>query len=322
MLCPGKMSALAHTLGREPSEQKVQRISMLGPLSEARAEISGMAWFANDLVLLPQFPARTGSNGESHVFKLSEAQLRHYVRTPNAAALDPAPVRWIDPVSADIPGFDGFEAIAFHGKSAFVAVESNGEAGVVGYLLRGDVDDDLTEIKLDAGTKVPLPAQDHVGNLAYEALAVTDSSIYILYEVNGATNQKARVYIFDHELQPQGTTTVTHLEYRITDATAVEDNRFWVTNVFWPGDTWTPGHCPLADRFGLGATHSKSQAVERLVELEITSRGLVAVDTEPLQFRLEGGETRNWEGLARLDGGFLVVTDEHPESVLGFVKSN
>src|SRR5690606_28628256 len=140
--------------------------------------------------------------------------------------------------------------------------------------LRGEVDRALNQVTLQVKYMARLPAQDHVGNLAYEALAVTNTLVYVLYEVNGATNAAARVFVFDHDLNPKPTSTVSHLEYRITDATSVEGNRFWVTNVFWPGASWKPGHCTLAERFGVGATHRTSRAVERLVELEITPHGL------------------------------------------------
>jgi hypothetical protein len=50
---------------------------------------------------------------------------------------------------------------------------------------------------------------------------------------------------------------------------------------------------------------------------------IVLVDSPPMQMELLGStqnDARNWEGLVRLDNrGFLLVTDEHPKTILGFI---
>lgn len=43
-------------------------------------------------------------------------------------------------------------------------------------------------------------------------------------------------------------------------------------------------------------------------------------NTPPIQLQLIDGVSRNWEGLVRLDErGFLLITDEFPETILAFV---
>jgi len=45
------------------------------------------------------------------------------------------------------------------------------------------------------------------------------------------------------------------------------------------------------------------------------------VNQPPVELELIDAQTsRNWEGIARLDKrGFLVVTDEHPGTILAFI---
>ena len=46
---------------------------------------------------------------------------------------------------------------------------------------------------------------------------------------------------------------------------------------------------------------------------------IVRTSTPPIQLYLEE-KSRNWEGLARVDGkGFLMIVDEHPRTILAFI---
>jgi hypothetical protein len=95
-----------------------------------------------------------------------------------------------------------------------------------------------------------------------------------------------------------------------------------VINYFYPGDEDLKSTLdPIAEEFGQGLTHSGSEIVERLVEFQYRPEGIEFSGSAPIQLQRRGdGEARNWEGIARLDDlGFLLVTDEHPETILGFV---
>ncbi len=78
---------------------------------------------------------------------------------------------------------------------------------------------------------------------------------------------------------------------------------------------------PLSRQYGQGASHAESEVVERLVEFQVVDGKIVRTKTAPIQLVLAAdGEARNWEGIVRLDGvGFLLVTDQYPETILGFV---
>ena len=302
--------------GVAPREHPITEIPLSAGLERPEAEISGLAWYGEQLVILPQYPERLGHN----VFVMERSAVEAWLDGRGTA---PAP-RAV-PISAtgleSVPGFEGFEAIAFHGDRVFVTVEIE-DGGAEGRLIAGRVDGDLEGIELDVGTTARLSPQAELDNLAYEALAVTADRVMVFYETNGKNNAAPRVRAFDHDLRPLEDLGLAHLEYRITDVSEVEaDGRLWAVNYFWPGEEWSPGACPLAARFGVGATHARAQYVERIVPLRIGDRGVEPAG-EPLQLELDPEGARNWEGIVRLPGrGFLIVTDEHPSSMLAFVPA-
>ena len=81
-----------------------------------------------------------------------------------------------------------------------------------------------------------------------------------------------------------------------------------------------PASDPLAQKFGLGPTHSQNETVERLVKMTYSASGITLADAPPIMLTLIPDTSRNWEGLVLLDGrGFLLVTDKFPETILAFV---
>ena len=102
-----------------------------------------------------------------------------------------------------------------------------------------------------------------------------------------------------------------------------DSGRFWAINYLYPGDVdkLQPDDDALIRQYGQGPSHAQSEIVERLVEFQIVDGKISRTQTPPIQLELAAsGEARNWEGIARLDGlGFLIVTDQHPETILGFV---
>ena len=100
--------------------------------------------------------------------------------------------------------------------------------------------------------------------------------------------------------------------------------RFWAINYLYPGDVQklTPAEDGLTRQYGQGSSHAQSENVERLVEFQVIGEKIVRTQSPPIQLVLAAsGEARNWEGIVRLEGvGFLLVTDQYPETILGFVS--
>ncbi len=308
-----------------PAEYPVTTIPLAGPLARASAEISGLAWYGDTLILLPQYPTFVGQG--SFLYALPKSAIVDYLDGRSADPLTPQAIPFAAPGLADtIPGFQGYEAIAFAGDEVYLTVEADGRNGPMGYLVRGTIAPDLSQIAIDADSLVEIAPQSSRGNTSDETLLVDGDTLVTLYEVNGAAlNQRPAAHLFSLGGIVTGTVPMAALEYRVTDATAVDGNgRFWVINYFFPGDTdLRPATDPLSEQFGLGATHQQHKQVERLVELQLGAAAITLTGAPPIQLQLPDDEARNWEGLVRLDDrGFLLATDKFPTTILGFVAVN
>ena len=323
-------------------EQQIQEIPIIdiplaGPLSTAKAEISGMAWYGEHVFLLPQYPNRfRDDEGNDQLFYIPKAAILSFLgaeSTDSATAILPSPVplHYSGKSPAEqIAGFQGYEALAFVENRVFLLVEARYEDGMTGYVVQGEIEPDLSQITITGPISPRIPPQSEIGNMSYESLLVLpENQLLILYEANGAqVNSTPFGQVFDGSLQPVHTMTLATVEYRMTDATTLDaTGRFWAINTFWTGDkALSTTSDPIAGQFGRGKTHAESRAVERLIELEITGTEIALSGTPPIQLQLdlETG-TRNWEGLVRFHDqngeyeGFLLVTDQHPSTMLGFV---
>ncbi|MBP6806289.1 MAG: hypothetical protein KA362_19410 [Chloroflexi bacterium] len=307
-----------------PAEYPVTTIPLVGPLANADAEISGLAWYGDTLILLPQYPTFAGKG--SFLYALPKSALLDYLdgRSPEPLTPQAIPFTAVG-LATKIPGFQGYEAIAFAGDEVYLTVEADGRSGPMGYLVHGTIASDLSQITIDAATLVEISPQTARGNTSDETLLVNDDTVATLYEVNGAAlNENPVAHLFTLDGVMTGAVPMAALEYRVTDATEVDGNgRFWVINYFYPGDTdLRPQTDPLGEQFGLGATHQQHEQVERLVELQLGAEAITLTGAPPIQLQLPDDEARNWEGLVRLDDrGFLLATDKFPTTILGFVAA-
>lgn len=332
---PATAAAMADTSAL-PLEERAQLIPLAGPLASPQAEISGLAWHGDRLILLPQYPGRfavgadsvdlAGAlNDEGALFAISKADLLAFLDGTHPEALRPEPVPFAAPgLASGVPGFEGFEAVAFRGDEVFVLIESAGTGAMQGFLATGRVAAD-GGVRLDAGSLEPLPPQARLDNLSYETLLATPDGVIALQEANGAAvNPTPEAYRYDAHSTLRDSLRVPTLEYRLTDATEADSaGRFWVMNFFYPGDhrLLRPGPDALAAKFGQGRTHRQRATVERLVELHVDGGRIVPTERAPLQLELlDGSVSRNWEGIARLDArGFLAATDTYPTTMLAFI---
>jgi hypothetical protein len=311
-----------------PVEVEVVSIPLRGDLTDPQAEISGLAWFGDFLVLLPQYPnrfahARPGSHGT--LFAIAEDEILAVLDGRSTEPILPRPVALIAPGLAEsVDGYNGLEAICFLDDRVFITIESRSEDGMQGYLLGGVVSPGLETVELEVDRMVPIPVQVDIGNMAEESLLLADGRVVTIHEANGVNvNPEPVAHLFDPDLGHAGSVSMPNVEYRVTDATALDDrNRFWVINYFYPPELakLKPAHDLWSEQFGKGASHSECPTVERLLEFRYTDEGVRRTRTPPLQLRLLGTEIcRNWEGLVRLqDRGFLLATDKYPETLLGF----
>ncbi len=309
-----------------PLEVPIITLPLDGPIDDSQAEISGMDWYEDKLVLLPQYPERFGEGDAGAVFVLEKDDILAYLAGESSDPLQPRPIPFISSGLANrIAGYEGFEAIAFAGDRVYLTVESSPQ-GMLGYLVAGYVGGDLEFISLEAGSRLPIQPQTDIANFSDEAIVIFGNRLVTVYEANGRlVNASPVVHLFDASPQARDMLPFTNIEYRLTDATRIDDfGRFWMPNTFFIGDIQLMTlDDPIADQYGKGVTHSQVIIVERLLEFQFSEQGIVRSDSSPILLQLaEDGMTRNWEAIARLDDmGFLIATDEHPETILAFVAA-
>lgn len=301
------------------TEQPVTVLDLTGPIAVPEAELSGLGWHGETLILLPQYPERFGE-GDGALFALPKADI--LAALDGQTPLEPTPVSLNAPgLKESIPNFQGYESIVFNGDQVFLTIEAGEGTDMHGYIVSGEISADESQITLDTSNVVEIPMAFPSDNHSDEAILIEDDSVMTFFEINGAgLNSAPAAHIFDFDLNPQGTISFPNVEYRITDA-AADGNNFWVINYFFPGDTdLATGNDPLVAAYGEGPTHAQHDQVERLVEMTYSPNGITFADTAPIQLTLDGDNARNLEGLVALDEqGFLLVTDKFPSTLLMFV---
>ncbi|MCZ2128412.1 MAG: hypothetical protein LC099_11650 [Anaerolineales bacterium] len=303
-------------------EQTPLSLQLSGASAYPDAELSGLAWHGDTLILLPQYPERFGA-GDGALFALPKAQILAALDATPQTPLEPFLVHLSAPnLKNSIANFQGYEAIAFNGDQVFVTIEAGWGTDMHGYLVGGRISPDQSEIALDTSNVREIPLAFPSDNHSDEALLVVGDSILTFFEINGADlNRAPAAHVFDFDLNPKGTLPFPNIEYRITDAALDADNTFWAINYFFPGDAnLAVKNDSLAEKYGRGKTHAQHSQVERLVEMTYSPDGIALTDSAPIQLTLDGDTARNLEGLEVLDDkGFLLVTDKFPTTLFLFV---
>lgn len=300
-------------------EVKVQEIKLSGLITDKKQEISGMDWYQDRLFLLPE-------NMGGFLFSISKGEILNAIKSGNKLPITPKKTRFKTPdYSSLIKGFDGFEAIAFDGDKIYITIESEHRGEMVSYLAWGKIDSKSLEVVIDEKDLETIKTPIQLNNLSFESLLINDENIIMIYEANGSNLRKNPTQsVFTHNSKNISQVNFPNIEYRITDATRMDNNdRFWVINYFWPGDKklLNPGEDSVLNMVKQGSSHFKSDQIERLVEFQMNEGEISISHTKPIQLFLESDASRNWEAVARLDDkGLLIATDKHPRMIFGYVQ--
>ncbi len=304
-------------------EQPVTQIQLAGPVADRKAELSGLAWYGDNLILLPQYPNVFADGGDGYLFYLPKDEITAYLDGAHQTPLEPRPIQLTAPgLMEQIPNYQGLESIGFSGSRVFITIEAGEGVDMQGYLISGTISKDLSTMYLDTTNLAPIPVQAKSENHTDESLLVLDDKVITFYEVNGKLIVADPVaHVFDFDLNPLGTIPMTNLEYRLTDTALASETEFWGINYFFPGDTdLAPLDDPITDEYGKGESQSQFEQVERLVKFEYSDTGITLAHAAPVSLKLASKDANNWEGLALLDDrGFLMATDKYPSTILAFV---
>jgi len=300
--------------------QAIEEIPLNGSITKEKAELSGVAWVGDTLILLPQYPEKFGPK-EGVLFAIPKQAILDYLDGKSKEPLTPYEIVLSAPGLKDsIHDYEGFESIGSWNNTIYLTIESGKDHNMLGYLVSGTISADQKEIALDTSHIVEIEPAIQMDNRTDEALVITQNKIFTFFEVNGASlNPHPAVHVFSLDLTPQDIISFPNLEYRVTDATLGPNGEIWVINNLTPNDAelFTKSD-PLIEKYNV-ENSAYVQQVERLVKLDFSVDGITLANSPPVQILL-AKEPRNWEGLVLLDDrGFLLVTDKRPDTMLGFL---
>ena len=302
-------------------EADVQIIPLLGIINDRDQEISGMDWYKNNLILLPE-------NLNGYLFSIPKTELHLRISSIDTTPIKPERIPFKTPnYKESLPGFDSFEAIAFRGDEVYVSIEIRYPDSMATLMARGHVNPLTREVVLPEQNLVQFKVPKFIDNMSYESLIIDGTNIFAFFESNGK-NLLDSAYALSYSLKSKliKKSRMPFIEYRITDVTKIYNNRFWAINYFFPRDSaiLKPFNDPLAQKYGEGETHIRSDRVERLIEFEISKGEINLTDQAPIQLVLEGEKTsRKWEAISKYDNeGFLLATDKYPTTMLVFVPNS
>lgn len=316
----------------EKGEQKsgsttIQILPLQGEIAAKKSEISGLAWYKEQLIILPQYPDRFSKNGAAALFRIPKEDLLAYIDGKTKEEFDPVRIEFDDRSIGDsIDGFQGYEAIQFNGNKVYLLIEADNDGVMSAYVVEGSLGEEPYRLDLDPSSLRSLTMPVNLDNFAYESLVIAGDTLFSFYEANGI-NINPEAYAIGYNIQTGDTLIVPFptIEYRITDATSLDEkNNLWVINYFWPGESQilSPGTDSLLIRSDSTVYFSNSGSVERLLELHFTGSRFELTQTDPIYLSQDSkGESRNWEGIVKLDDiGFVIATDKHPRTILAFVS--
>jgi len=113
-------------------EQPVSLIALAGPIADKSAQLSGMAWHGNTLVLLPQLPTSFGK-GEAALYGIPKQAILDYLDGASRKPITPTAIKLVTSgVEQRIEEFGGYESIAFSGDTVFLTIEAGKFATMTG----------------------------------------------------------------------------------------------------------------------------------------------------------------------------------------------
>lgn len=310
----------------ELEEITVREFKLEGELSRNEIEISGLAWYKDYLVILPQFPYKFGNGLNGVVYFIDKSELYKQI---NLGFNLPLPYRKVDLEAFGLEKFNtegsGYEGVTFIKDNAYFTIEAYQGDGTYGCLVAGKVDTAENKIILDALSLQTIIPEKPMDNMAYETVTHFNDRLITIFEANGRlVNDNPVAHVFTVGLGERYKIGMPNIEYRITDAASVEeDSTFWVINYMWSGDQklLKPADDVIFEKYGVGKSQKNILGVERLLKLKYTGNSLEVAETPPLYLHLPGtSQSRNWEGLVKIDNaGFIIATDKYPRTILAFV---
>jgi hypothetical protein len=312
--------------GESGMDVSLKEIRIASISTDRNSEISGLCWYDDELIVLPQYPHYFMENDTGMIFKISKSKIINYLDNQEESVINPDKIQIVDlEVLSGINGFQGFEAITVLDEYAYFTIEAKVSRQMQSYLISGKIINNSNRIVLQPESLMPLQIPRQVPNMTFESLLSYNGKVIAIFESNGSKiNPNPVALEIDPNTRKVKQIQFPNIEYRLTDATNCDAlGNFWVTNYYWPGEFFLFN--PESDRFNSGKTENRKlnvdKAIERIIQLRIKNDKIEIGDAAPIYLQTEDEKDgRNWEGIARLDDrGFIIATDKFPRTIIAFL---
>lgn len=136
-------------------EQDILEIPLPNELASASMEYSGLAWYKESLILLPQYPNRLAGDRSGSLYAIDQQNLVEFINNPKTE-IKVRTIPFDDAgLSKQLDGFEGFEAIVFIEDAVYMTIETRGGNPMKSFLVRGTVEssqENLSSISLDGSS--------------------------------------------------------------------------------------------------------------------------------------------------------------------------
>ena len=102
-------------------EKTVTEIILEGSANDRSLEMSGLTWYKDELILLPQYI----DYDDPAFYSISKHQLNNWLNQKSPKPIVPQKIKIILPdFRKSIKGYQGFEAVCFDGRNVYLIIES------------------------------------------------------------------------------------------------------------------------------------------------------------------------------------------------------
>ena len=293
------------------------KIDLSGDLAEKNFEASGLAWYKDYLIILPQFPHKWDKQYDGAIYFISQKRILSYLNGEDKNPIIGEKIHFIANNLDEIGkrNGSGYEAITFINDTLYVSIESVNDNLPSSFIVKGIIDFTKRQIILDKSTQFEIKSQTNIHNMGEETILNYDNFVYAIHEANGQNIKKEpfatklnKNFLFSEKIK------MPNIDFRITDATNVDSiGKFYALNYYYPGE-----FLKLKPNI-----KNKDIAIEQILELQIINNQIIRTDKTPIKIsNLNAKNGRNWEGIVRLNNGFLIITDMFPETIMAYYKSS
>lgn len=296
---------------------------------ETKPQLSGMTWHNNNLYLVPQYLSnrRHTLEGDLFIYSISADSIQRVVEGTDSALRSCLAIRIknADKLPSEIQDhYEGFEAIAIHGKRVYFTIELSG-TWKTNYIVCGKLNARKHSIRISRKSVIKLERFDQTDNAGFESLAIDPKTrkLTAVYEFNAAA-QPNFAYEIDARLKTAKKIAVPFSYFRITDITTNNDT-LYALNYHWGGDynsylkPYQPEHITdsvpeLKDILSQNPSYlnEPSKTFAKILYLEPSNhtqwKTAMVVENKTSE--------NNWEGLVRYKDGFLILSDSNESGPL------